>query len=324
MVLQRSIHRPFPSPDLPDNSSYINSNNPLTPRESPMTDSGPQTIMPALLVNAAPTISDHNHDALHHFPRRAYDGTESSYVWPRSEQPETFSHTPFNYRVEPNSSAIHSHICFGDVEDEAKKEGKWNMGIYQQLPTPFPSSSSSFNNSSFELDRELSPSAQPSPAVPSSIPLHSSHFSQMSPWTDLTNADNLEITRARPRYNSQQTYAFDTVPPYKPSRYATSSDLRTPTQPRIHRPSRETERLDPLQSESESDDKHSEPPYAKLIYRALMDAPKHQMVLKEIYEWISKNTDKAKDPAFKGWQNSVRHNLSMNGVCFQVVRRISI
>lgn len=38
------------------------------------------------------------------------------------------------------------------------------------------------------------------------------------------------------------------------------------------------------------------------------------MVLRDIYEWIARNTDKARDPAFKGWQNSVRHNLSMNGV----------
>ena len=310
MSLHRLIHPPFLSPDLPNNSSYINSGNPLTPRESPMTDSGPQTIMPALLVNAAPTLSDHSHDALQHFSRRVHDGTEGSYAWPRSEQPETFGHTPFDRRVEPSSSAIHSQICFGDVGNQAKGESKWSMGIYQQLPTPFSSSSSSFNNSSLEPDRELSPSAQPSSVIRSPFPFTSSHLSQMSSWTDLTNADNLEIARARPRYNAQQTYAFDTAPSH-----ATSSDLRAPTLSRIRRPFCGTGRLDPLHSESESDDKQSETPYAVLIYRALMEAPKHQMVLKDIYEWMSQNTDKARDPTFMGWQNSVRHNLSMNGVC---------
>ncbi|SLM37727.1 Winged helix-turn-helix DNA-binding domain [Lasallia pustulata] len=54
-------------------------------------------------------------------------------------------------------------------------------------------------------------------------------------------------------------------------------------------------------------------PYAQLIYRALKSAPEHKMVLKEIYEWFEKNTDKATDPSSKGWQNSIRHNLSMNG-----------
>ncbi|KAG8533667.1 uncharacterized protein KY384_001408 [Bacidia gigantensis] len=56
----------------------------------------------------------------------------------------------------------------------------------------------------------------------------------------------------------------------------------------------------------------SDTPYAKLIHAALMDAPGHRLVLKDIYDWIEKNTSKAKDPMDKGWQNSVRHNLSMN------------
>ena len=55
-------------------------------------------------------------------------------------------------------------------------------------------------------------------------------------------------------------------------------------------------------------------PYAKLIHRALMSVPGHRMVLKEIYEWFMANTDKNKNPSSKGWQNSIRHNLSMNGV----------
>ena len=55
-------------------------------------------------------------------------------------------------------------------------------------------------------------------------------------------------------------------------------------------------------------------PYAKLIYRALLSAPGHRMVLKEIYDWFSEHTDKNKNPSPKGWQNSIRHNLSMNGV----------
>lgn len=66
--------------------------------------------------------------------------------------------------------------------------------------------------------------------------------------------------------------------------------------------------------ETDSESAKGEPPYAKLIYNALMDAREHKLVLRDIYAWIHDNTDKAKDPAFKGWQNSVRHNLSMNGV----------
>lgn len=57
----------------------------------------------------------------------------------------------------------------------------------------------------------------------------------------------------------------------------------------------------------------AEEPYAKLIWRSLMSVPRHAMTLQEIYQWFRENTDKAK-AGTKGWQNSIRHNLSMNEV----------
>ncbi|KAL8909920.1 MAG: hypothetical protein Q9171_004776 [Xanthocarpia ochracea] len=53
-------------------------------------------------------------------------------------------------------------------------------------------------------------------------------------------------------------------------------------------------------------------PYAQLIFRALKSAPGYRMVLKDIYQWFEKHTNKATGGS-KGWQNSIRHNLSMNG-----------
>ena len=66
--------------------------------------------------------------------------------------------------------------------------------------------------------------------------------------------------------------------------------------------------------ESDADGDTNAEPYAQLIYRALKSKPGFGMILKEIYDWFEKNTDKAKNPMSKGWQNSIRHNLSMNGV----------
>lgn len=54
-------------------------------------------------------------------------------------------------------------------------------------------------------------------------------------------------------------------------------------------------------------------PYAQLIFRAFMSRDNHAMTLQEIYQWFRENTDKAV-PEHKGWQNSIRHNLSMNAV----------
>jgi hypothetical protein len=58
-----------------------------------------------------------------------------------------------------------------------------------------------------------------------------------------------------------------------------------------------------------------ETPYAQLIYQALMSRPRRAMRLQEIYQWFLENTNKGQDGS-KGWQNSIRHNLSMNGVRF--------
>ena len=54
-------------------------------------------------------------------------------------------------------------------------------------------------------------------------------------------------------------------------------------------------------------------PYAKLIYRALMNTPDKTMSLQDLYQWFRDNTIRGKASS-KGWQNSVRHNLSMNKV----------
>ncbi|KAM7211524.1 hypothetical protein V8F06_013095 [Rhypophila decipiens] len=67
----------------------------------------------------------------------------------------------------------------------------------------------------------------------------------------------------------------------------------------------------------------AEEPYAQLIYRALMSTkPRYAMTLQDIYQWFRENTDKGKSGS-KGWQNSIRHNLSMNQAFTKIERRSS-
>jgi len=55
-------------------------------------------------------------------------------------------------------------------------------------------------------------------------------------------------------------------------------------------------------------------PYAVLIYRALMSTPSRRMVLSQIYDYFRERIPKFRRIKGRGWMNSIRHNLSMNGV----------
>ncbi|KAJ5208596.1 hypothetical protein N7449_002975 [Penicillium cf. viridicatum] len=73
------------------------------------------------------------------------------------------------------------------------------------------------------------------------------------------------------------------------------------------------DRLSPRSSTGDNNqERHSHPPYSVLIYQALKEAPGNKLQLQSIYSWFEANTDKGGDPNAKGWQNSIRHNLSMN------------
>ncbi|KAK5110638.1 hypothetical protein LTR62_005678 [Meristemomyces frigidus] len=70
--------------------------------------------------------------------------------------------------------------------------------------------------------------------------------------------------------------------------------------------------LERVPSEEEDGIEPADPCYAQLLYQCLRTAPDNVMSLKELYDWVKEHSQKAKDPANRGWQNSVRHNLSMN------------
>lgn len=69
------------------------------------------------------------------------------------------------------------------------------------------------------------------------------------------------------------------------------------------------------QEQDEGEEITSGKPYAQLIQECLLQAPGHRMMLRDIYDWFEMNTTKPRESGGNGWQNSIRHNLSMNKVC---------
>ncbi|PWW80845.1 hypothetical protein C7212DRAFT_349821 [Tuber magnatum] len=61
------------------------------------------------------------------------------------------------------------------------------------------------------------------------------------------------------------------------------------------------------------EDQDDDAPYAVLIYRALMSTPTRRMVLSQIYDYFREKIPKFRKIKGRGWMNSIRHNLSMNG-----------
>ncbi|CAG8924963.1 unnamed protein product [Penicillium salamii] len=99
------------------------------------------------------------------------------------------------------------------------------------------------------------------------------------------------------------------VPHAPPSPPSTASSYASPDSGPAPSPARTTQGLI---SRNPKEERPGNQPYSVLIYRALKGADGNKLSLQGIYRWFEEHTDKAKDPNHKGWQNSIRHNLSMN------------
>ncbi|KAI7861716.1 fork head domain-containing protein [Spinellus fusiger] len=70
--------------------------------------------------------------------------------------------------------------------------------------------------------------------------------------------------------------------------------------------------------------KRRRPPhsYASLIAQAILTSRHQKLMLKDIYDWVQRKYPNLYESNETGWQNTIRHNLSLNR-CFRKVPRLS-
>lgn len=187
--------------------------------------------------------------------------------------------------------------------------------------TSLPSASSGSSSSGSSIFAQLNPHQQYPPTwTPTQPPSMSFQPTIMEnePWeathqyNDQDNNNNMMSFGWQPDLQQPANGDFVFQPDYHRSPQESSLE------PMEAYRERQTNAWQPANDSTPADDDDnsdpSDPCYAQLLYRCLKEAPNHTLTLKELYEWVSQHSQKAKDPSNRGWQNSVRHNLSMNAV----------
>lgn len=165
-----------------------------------------------------------------------------------------------------------------------------SISYYQYSSAPFPSVDSRFHSQSFDGSDSSFP-------MRSTMTSTSDHGQSTSPCSSISGVD-----------------VMGPFPTSEPGQYPTRIESRTASQQGSPTSSSHGAGDSGSLSPASLVNMKTEEPYAQLIYRAFMSTePRYAMTLQDIYQWFREHTDKGKSDS-KGWQNSIRHNLSMNQV----------
>lgn len=140
-------------------------------------------------------------------------------------------------------------------------------------------------------------------------PYHTNQYQHITPYMTSGYPETMQIHDPSSPYSTSSLY--DDSPMQSP--YLSSSDLCSASYG--GRAPRSSPNDDYEAEDEDEEDVSDGKPYARLIFEALLHAPGHRMMLRDIYEWFEQNTNKPRESGSNGWQNSIRHNLSMNRVC---------
>ncbi len=321
MPLQDSLHNSIRTQDLPMKGDIFAPHQASSSLQPRILETGSQTPMPSLIDRTARIVSDYCYNMKPYHE----DGLLSlkSLSWQDIHQPPTSEEEELNhFHMAHDSSDNQFENAFGaSYTEKPAEDSLWDYGYIHHSVPPY---TSSMRPRSYPPgnDVKIGESIQPHAETSSSSSFFMDSRQQPSHQTMIAT---LRLQRhrdilANPTNICQLPYADEHFqdPCSSPSLYSTDPtnfDLSPSDSPGTVLGQEISNDLTAINGEeSDGDGSPNSEPYAQLIFRALKSAPGHRMVLKEIYEWFAKNTDKAKTSSSKGWQNSIRHNLSMNGV----------
>lgn len=263
-----------------------------------------------------PSVREGEGGAIAHYDQIKHESNDHSFTaerqffWQDAQQPATSGQAHFGSYSEINYSATQPPLYRAPEELSTSDQNTWSYGAHQGLLPLQNSSTQQYQNTS-----NLSHSQPGSFCLNSSVqqpilPLPA-HQRSLGTGSTVNAMDEAFIS------NSQmlQPYPYDVASRTNPATFSSCPERIPACEPEIQPIYGEFCNDMPVDGcETDDRSKEKDPSYAKLIYQALMEAPGHKMILRDIYTWIAQNTDKARDPLSRGWQNSIRHNLSMNGV----------
>lgn len=257
-----------------------------------------------------------------------------------------FQMTSSNTSIQPHypGPVVENGLAFrSNPVPELQMEGHQTGFInpWDNMPEPFDYSNSSLTRTSMPDDALLA-SLFPVPHntntnVPSLIASAtrtrqlSSHAPGRTAHNDLTSWQSPSAASSFPSQHHFRRSPAHLRPSQGPRHSARESPI-TPQSPPISISSKQSslpscasmspaptasgaDNTSPRLSVGESDqEQNGGQPYSRLIWEALMSTEDKMLPLQGIYQWFEQNTDKGKNEELKGWQNSIRHNLSMNAV----------
>jgi hypothetical protein len=305
MAHPQSPHMPS-SPDLPGGFGTLRSPQDVFRAFVPPHVQDPLSFISPKISMEASLLTTGIHDTI---PAQDQQAPSAAMKLMKPESMQWRAEPNFTLHLNQSSTDYHIHAPFsstsGEVLDYAQNGMSYDNNCNMAYVSQYPSSICSKSFQGLDLTRLSNDINMSESHPPAAYQIEPQRHHNITPFSDLGTNDRLMQTREDYEQYYSPYIKLEREQGYN-SPYSDMTRASTPNDDPLRYPQ------EPNGGNDAVFDK--EQPYAQLIYQALLQADGHTMILRDIYDWFVKYTDKAAASETNGWQNSIRHNLSMNGV----------